>query len=49
VYYDDPDITEDDKLRVDACITVPEDTPAEGEIGRMSIPGSKYAVARFEL
>ena len=49
VYYDDPDITEDDKLRVDACITVPEDTPAEGEVGRMSIPGGKYAVAHFEL
>jgi len=49
VYYDDPDITEDDKLRVDACITVPEDTLAEGEIGRIAIPKGKYAVAHFEL
>ncbi len=49
VYYDDPDITDDDKLRVDACITVPKETPAEGKIGRMSIPGGKYAVAHFEI
>ena len=49
VYYDDPEITEDAKLRVDACITVPEDTPAEGEVGRMTIPGGTYAVAHFEL
>ena len=49
VYYDDPDITEDAKLRVDACITVPADTSAEGEIGRMAIPRGKYAVAHFEL
>ena len=49
VYYDDPEITEDAKLRVDACITVPVNTPVEGEIGRMAIPGGKYAVAHFEL
>ena len=49
VYYDEPEITDDDKLRVDACITVPQDTPAEGEIGRMTIAGGKYAVAQSEL
>jgi AraC family transcriptional regulator len=49
VYHDDPKITEEDKLRTDACITVPKDTPVEGEIGQMAIPGGKYAVARFEL
>ena len=49
VYYDDPDITEDEKLRVDACITVPEDTPVEGEIGKMTVPGGRYAVAHFEI
>jgi AraC family transcriptional regulator len=49
VYYDDPNITEDAKLRVDACITVPVDTPAEGEVGRTAIPGGKYAIAHFEL
>jgi AraC family transcriptional regulator len=49
VYYDDPDITDDDKLRVDACVTVPEDTNVDGDIGKMIVPGGKYAVAHFEL
>ena len=47
VYHDDPDITDEDKLRTSACISVPEDTQCEGEVGRMSVPGGKYAVARF--
>jgi AraC family transcriptional regulator len=49
VYHDNPDITEADKLRSDACITVPPDTKAEGEIGRMTIPGGKFAVAKTEI
>ena len=49
VYHDDPNITDEDKLRTSACITVPEDTPVEDEIGEMTIPGGKFAVARFEL
>ena len=49
VYHDDPKITDEDKLRMSACITIPEDTPVEGEVGKMAIPGGKFAVARFEL
>jgi len=49
VYYDDPDITSEEKLRVDACITVPESTPADSGVGTMSVPGGKFAVGRFEL
>ncbi len=49
VYHDDPDVTEADKLRVSACITVPEDTAVDGEIGKMAVAGGKFAVARFEL
>ena len=49
VYHDDPEITDEDKLRTSACITVPEDTAVEGEVGKMVIPGGKFAVARFEL
>jgi len=49
VYYDNPDITDPDKRRVDVCITVPEDTKVEGEIGKTSIQGGRYAVARFEI
>ena len=49
VYHDDPEITDEDKLRTSVCITVPEDTKVDGEIGKMTIPGGKYAAARFEL
>jgi AraC family transcriptional regulator len=49
VYHDDPQITDDLKLRVDACISVPEQTAAEGEVGRMLVPGGLFAVGRFEL
>jgi AraC family transcriptional regulator len=49
VYHDNPSITEDDKLRVSACLDVPEPTKAEGQIGRMRLEGGACAVARFEL
>jgi len=49
VYHDDPEITQEDKLRINACVTIPEDTPVEGEVGKMAIPGGKFAVARFEI
>lgn len=49
IYYDSPEITDESKLRLDVCITVPANTPAEGEVGRLNIPAGKYALARFEL
>ncbi len=49
VYHDNPEITDEDKLRVSACISVPADTAVDGEIGKMKIPGGKFAVAGFEL
>ena len=49
VYYDDPAVTDDDKLRLDCCVTVPETAQGEGEIGRTRLPGGAYAVARFEI
>lgn len=49
VYHDNEPLTDDDKLRLSVCITVPKGTPAEGEIGRMTLSGGTYAVARFEL
>jgi AraC family transcriptional regulator len=49
VYHDDPKITDEDKLRTSACITVPQDTPVDGEVGKMAIPGGKFAVASFEI
>jgi AraC family transcriptional regulator len=49
MYYDDPEITEDGNLRVDACITVPPETKVDGEVGKTTIPAGRYAVARFEI
>ena len=49
VYHDDPKVTEEDQLRVSACITVPSDTVVEGEIGKMTLAAGKYAVGGFEL
>lgn len=49
IYHDNPDITDESKLRTDCCISVPEDTNVEGEIGKMTIPAGKYAIAHFEI
>jgi len=49
VYHDDPNITEESKLRTSICITVPEDTKVDGEIGKMKISAGKYAVGKFEI
>lgn len=49
IYHDDPDITVEEKLRLSVAITVPPETEAEGEIGRITLPGGKYALAHFEL
>lgn len=48
-YHDNPEITDEDKLRVSVCLTVPEGTQTEGEVGQMTVPGGKFAVARFEI
>lgn len=49
IYHDDPEITDETKLRVDVAIRVPEGTAGEGEIGTKTIPGGTYAVGHFEI
>ena len=49
VYHDNPEVTDESKLRTSMCITVPENTEVEGEVGKMTIPGGKYAIAHFEI
>ncbi|MFC1569922.1 GyrI-like domain-containing protein [bacterium] len=49
IYHDNPDVTDDDKLRISCCVTVPENTVVDGEIGKMTIEGGKYAIAHFEI
>ena len=49
IYHDDPNITDDMKLRTSICITVPEDTKVDGDVGKMKVEGGQYVVARFEV
>lgn len=49
VYHDSPEITDEAKLRTSVCVSVPEDTAVDGEIGKMTIAGGNYAFARFEI
>jgi len=49
VYHDNPEITDEDKLRVSVCISVPADTSVDGDIGKMTLQVGKFAIAKFEL
>lgn len=49
VYHDDPEITDQKKLRISAGITVPSGTLPSGEIAMLEIPAGKYACAHFEI
>lgn len=43
--YDDPDVTDPEKIRYDACITTEADVQPEGEIGVQTIETGLYAMA----
>ncbi|MEA4983483.1 MAG: AraC family transcriptional regulator [Paludibacter sp.] len=49
VYHDDPSVTEISKVRQSACLTVNEDVQVNGEVGKMTVKGGKYAVGHFEI
>ena len=44
ISHDDPRVTEEAKCRFDACLTVEGDFEPEGEVGRKTIAGGRYAV-----
>ncbi|MBI9101182.1 MAG: AraC family transcriptional regulator [Spirochaetales bacterium] len=49
IYHDPPEITRDDQLRISICLPVEKDVRGDGKIGRMEIPGGKYALIDFQL
>jgi len=49
IYHDNPEITEEDKLRVSVCVSIDKDMQVSGEVGKLYLPGGKYAVCRFIL
>lgn len=46
--HDDPNITDEEKLRYDACVTIKKDVDPEGEVGVKTIAGGKYAIFKYK-
>lgn len=44
ISHDNPDITPEEKIRYDACITINKDIKPEGEVGLQTISGGRCAV-----
>ncbi|MEQ9366750.1 MAG: GyrI-like domain-containing protein, partial [Leptospirales bacterium] len=49
IYHDNPEITEEEYLRISVCMTIPENLQVSGDVGRTILQGGQYAVARFSL
>ena len=49
IYHDNPEITDEDKLRTSVCLSVPVDTEVGGEVGKTKVAGTNYAIVSFEL
>ncbi len=49
IYHDNPEVTAPEKLRSDACVTVPPETEADGPVNRSEVPGGLCAMARVEI
>jgi AraC family transcriptional regulator len=48
-YQDDLESTPPDDLKLDVCMSIPESTDVDGEIGKKILPGGLYAVMHAEL
>lgn len=44
IYYDDPKVTEEEKLRTDLCLIIKKDAKPQGEVGVKEINGGKFAM-----
>ena len=44
VSHDDPEVTPPEKIRYDACVTVPDSVQGEGDIGVQEVGGGEYAI-----
>lgn len=44
ISHDDPQVTEASRFRYDACMTVDRDVTPEGDVGKKTIAGGRYAV-----
>ena len=48
-YYDDPDLTPPDKLKLDACMSIAADVQVDEDVQKKVLPGGMYAVMHCEL
>ncbi len=46
--YDDPSVTDTEKLRYDACVAVKKEVKPEGEVGYKVLEGGTYAIFRHK-
>ena len=49
VHWNNPDLTPEEKMIYDACITVPKDIKADRFVNIQTLPEGKFAVARCEI
>lgn len=48
ITHDDPEVTEEAKIRYDACVVIRKAIQPEGEIGYKEIEGGNYAIFKFK-
>ncbi|WP_299113217.1 AraC family transcriptional regulator [uncultured Winogradskyella sp.] len=46
--YDDPNVTDPDKTRYDACLIIHKDAQPQGDIGVKTLKGGKYAIFLYQ-
>ena len=49
IYHDDPNITDEQKLRLSVCVPIPDSVQPSGEFGEMVLSGGSFAVGTFNL
>ncbi len=49
ICHDDPELTDDEKLRISVCLTASDTVDVDGEIGKMTIPAGPYAHVKFRV
>ncbi|MCK5107515.1 MAG: GyrI-like domain-containing protein, partial [Nanoarchaeota archaeon] len=48
-YYDDPQVTPPEELKLDVCMAIKDNVEVEGDIQKQILPGGKYVVMNAEL
>lgn len=48
IYYDDPKVTEKERLRTDICLVISKEAKPKGEIGVKELKGGKFAVFHYQ-